>query len=81
VAASAVVTQGRQFPPGSVIAGVPTEVVRPATDDRLVHIRGNALSYSERLHSARRVPPVVRGKPSPAGVVPGGAPDQDAARG
>ena len=75
VAAGAVVTQGKQFPPRSVIAGVPAKVVREATDDDLLHIRGNALSYSERLPSARRVRPVVRGKLPAAGVVPGDAAD------
>jgi carbonic anhydrase/acetyltransferase-like protein (isoleucine patch superfamily) len=75
VAAGAVVTQGKQFPPGSVIAGVPAKVVRSATDDDLLHIRGNALSYSERLPSARRVRPVVRGKLPPAGITPGDAAD------
>ncbi|RBY79728.1 gamma carbonic anhydrase family protein [Blastococcus sp. TF02A-26] len=71
VAAGAVVTQGKQFPPGSVIAGVPAKVVRQATDDDLLHIRGNALSYSERLPSARKVRPVVRGKLPAAGHAPG----------
>ncbi|MGY1742280.1 MULTISPECIES: gamma carbonic anhydrase family protein [unclassified Blastococcus] len=75
VAAGAVVTQGKQFPPRSVIAGVPAKVVREATDDDLLHIRGNALSYSERLPSARRVRPVVRGKLPPAGVTYGDAED------
>ncbi|MGY1772399.1 gamma carbonic anhydrase family protein [Blastococcus sp. SYSU D00813] len=75
VAAGAVVTQGKQFPPRSVIAGVPAKVVREATDDDLLHIRGNALSYSERLPSARRVRPVVRGKLPAAGLVPGDAAD------
>jgi carbonic anhydrase/acetyltransferase-like protein (isoleucine patch superfamily) len=75
VAAGAVVTQGKQFPPRSVIAGVPAKVVREATDDDQLHIRGNALAYSERLPSARRVRPVVRGSLPPAGVVPGDAED------
>ena len=75
VAAGAVVTQGKQFPPGSVIAGVPAKVVRQATDDDLLHIRGNALSYSERLPSARRVRPVVRGTLPVAGHTPGDAAD------
>jgi carbonic anhydrase/acetyltransferase-like protein (isoleucine patch superfamily) len=75
VAAGAVVTQGKQFPPRSVIAGVPAKVVREATDDDLLHIRGNALSYSERLPSARKVRPVVRGKLPPAGLTPGDAAD------
>jgi carbonic anhydrase/acetyltransferase-like protein (isoleucine patch superfamily) len=75
VAAGAVVTQGKQFPPGSVIAGVPAKVVRSTTDDDLLHIRGNALSYSERLPSARKVRPVVRGQLPPAGITYGDAED------
>jgi carbonic anhydrase/acetyltransferase-like protein (isoleucine patch superfamily) len=55
VAAGAVVTQGKEFPPGSVIAGVPARVVREATDDDLLHIRGNAASYTDRLDAARQV--------------------------
>jgi carbonic anhydrase/acetyltransferase-like protein (isoleucine patch superfamily) len=71
VAAGAVVTQGKQFPPRSVIAGIPAKVVRQATDDDLLHIRGNAASYTDRLPSARRVRPVVRRPLPPAGQVPG----------
>jgi carbonic anhydrase/acetyltransferase-like protein (isoleucine patch superfamily) len=71
VAAGAVVTQGKEFPPRSVIAGIPAKVVREATEDDQLHIQGNALSYTERLASARRVRPVVRGKLPPAGQVPG----------
>jgi carbonic anhydrase/acetyltransferase-like protein (isoleucine patch superfamily) len=55
VAAGAVVTQGKEFPPGSVIAGVPARVVRQASDDDLLHIRGNAASYTDRLDAARKV--------------------------
>ena len=55
IAAGAVVTQGKEFPPGSVIAGVPARVVREATDDDLLHIRGNAASYTDRLPAARAV--------------------------
>ena len=55
VAAGAVVTQGKEFPAGSVIAGVPARVVRQATDDDLLHIRGNAASYTDRLDAARQV--------------------------
>ncbi len=55
VAAGAVVTQGKEFPPGSVIAGVPARVVREATDDDLLHIRGNAARYTDRLDAARQV--------------------------
>jgi carbonic anhydrase/acetyltransferase-like protein (isoleucine patch superfamily) len=70
VAAGAVVTQGTQVPPGSVVAGVPAKVVRAATDDDLLHIRGNAASYTERLPAARRVRPVVRRPLPAAGSVP-----------
>lgn len=71
VAAGAVVTQGKEFPPRSLIAGVPAKVLREATEDDQLHIQGNALSYTERLPSARKVRPVVRGKLPPAGQVPG----------
>ena len=71
VAAGAVVTPGTEVPPNSVVAGVPAKVVRPATEDDLEHIRGNAASYSERLASARKVRPVVRRPLPPAGQVPG----------
>jgi carbonic anhydrase/acetyltransferase-like protein (isoleucine patch superfamily) len=71
VAAGAVVTQGKEFPPRSVIAGIPAKVVREATDDDLLHIRGNAAAYYERLPEARKVRPVVRRPLPPAGAVPG----------
>lgn len=70
VAAGAVVTQGKQFPPRSVIAGIPARIVREATDDDLAHIRGNAASYTTRLPSARKVRPVVRRPLPPAGFLP-----------
>ena len=71
IAAGAVVTQGKQIPAGSVVAGVPAKVVRQATDDDLLHIRGNAASYFDRLASARTVRQVVRRPLPPAGLVPG----------
>ena len=71
VAAGAVVTQGTTIPPGSVVAGIPAKVVRPASDDDLLHIRGNAASYTDRLPAARRVRPVVRG-PLPVAGPAGG---------
>jgi carbonic anhydrase/acetyltransferase-like protein (isoleucine patch superfamily) len=70
VAAGAVVTQGTRVPPGSVVAGIPAKVVRQATDDDLLHIRGNAASYTDRLPSARKVRPVVRRPLPAAGMVP-----------
>jgi len=71
VAAGAVVTPGTVVPPNSVVGGVPAKVLRPATDDDMAHIRGNAASYTERLASARKVRPVVRRPLPPAGAVPG----------
>ena len=71
VAAGAVVTPGTQVPPGSVVGGIPAKVLRQATDDDLLHIRGNAASYTDRLPTARRVRPVVRRPLPPAGAVPG----------
>ena len=41
--------------------------MRQATDDDLLHIRGNAASYTDRLPSARKVRPVVRRPLPPAG--------------
>jgi carbonic anhydrase/acetyltransferase-like protein (isoleucine patch superfamily) len=70
VAAGAVVTPGTEVPPGSVVAGIPAKVVRQATDDDLLHIRGNAASYTDRLPSARKVRPVVRRPLPAAGLVP-----------
>jgi carbonic anhydrase/acetyltransferase-like protein (isoleucine patch superfamily) len=71
VAAGAVVTPGTVVPPHSVVGGVPAKVLRPATDDDMAHIVGNAASYTERLPSARKVRPVVRRPLPPAGAVPG----------
>ena len=48
-------------------------MVREATDDDLLHIRGNAAAYYERLPEARKVRPVVRRPLPPAGMVPGDA--------
>jgi carbonic anhydrase/acetyltransferase-like protein (isoleucine patch superfamily) len=71
VAAGAVVTPGTEVPPGSVVGGVPAKVIRQATDDDQLHIRGNAASYTERLPQARKVRPVVRTPLPAAGWVPG----------
>ena len=55
VAAGAVVTQGTQVPPRSLVAGVPAKVLRQTTEDDLLHIHGNAASYTDRLDAARQV--------------------------
>jgi carbonic anhydrase/acetyltransferase-like protein (isoleucine patch superfamily) len=67
VAAGAVVPPNTTVPPGSVVAGVPAKVVRQATEDDLLHIRGNAESYTKRLAAARKVRPVIRRPLPPAG--------------
>jgi carbonic anhydrase/acetyltransferase-like protein (isoleucine patch superfamily) len=67
VAAGAVVPPGTTVPPGSVVAGVPAKVVRQATEDDMLHIRGNAEAYTKRLPEARKVRPVVRRPLPPAG--------------
>ena len=59
------------MPPRSVVGGVPAKVLRAATDDDLLHIRGNAASYTDRLPQARKVRPVVRTPLPAAGWVPG----------
>jgi carbonic anhydrase/acetyltransferase-like protein (isoleucine patch superfamily) len=71
VAAGAVVTPGTVVPPNSVVGGIPAKVLRPANEDDMAHIRGNAACYTERLASARKVRPVVRRPLPPAGAVPG----------
>ena len=69
VAAGAVVTPNTTVPPGSVVAGVPAQVVRQVTDEDLEHIRRNAESYTTRLPAARKVRPVIRRPLPPAGPV------------
>ena len=54
----------------AVCMGLAPEVFEVDDDDQL-HIEGNAISYTERLASARRVRPVVRGALPPAGHLPG----------
>ena len=71
IAAGAVVTQGTQVPPRSLVAGVPAKVLRQTTDDDLLHIRGNAVSYTDRLISARHVRRVRQQPLPPAGSAPG----------
>ena len=71
VAAGAVVTQGTQVPPRSLVAGVPAKVLRQTTEDDLLHIRGNAQSYTDRLNSARHVRRVRQQPLPPAGSSPG----------
>ncbi|MEV6105241.1 gamma carbonic anhydrase family protein [Streptomyces sp. NPDC051940] len=53
VAAQALVPQGLQVPPGSLVAGVPAKVKRALTDEEREHIRINAEMYTAlaRMHA------------------------------
>ena len=47
VGAGAVVTQNKEFPPGSLILGVPAKVVRELTKKEIKSIKENAIKYYE----------------------------------
>ncbi len=49
VAAGAVVTQNKKFPPRSIIAGVPAKVIKEADEEAIGYIRNNGLEYREML--------------------------------
>ena len=49
VAAGAVVTQNKKFPPKSIIAGMPAKVIKEADQDLLDYIRRNGEEYQETL--------------------------------
>ena len=48
VGAGAVVTEGKVFPPRSLILGAPAKVVRTLTDEDVKGLRNNATTYAER---------------------------------
>ncbi|SOZ37790.1 gamma carbonic anhydrase family protein [Cupriavidus neocaledonicus] len=48
VAAGALVTEGKQFPPRSLILGAPAKAVRELTDDEVKNLRANAQDYARR---------------------------------
>lgn len=48
VAAGALVTEGKQFPPRSLILGSPAKAVRELTDDEVRNLRANAEDYARR---------------------------------
>lgn len=54
VAAGALVTEGKTFPPRSLILGSPAKAVRELSDDEVRNLRANALSYVERAATYRR---------------------------
>jgi len=48
VAAGALVTEGKVFPPRSLIIGTPAKVARELTDEEVAHLRANAEDYVRR---------------------------------
>jgi carbonic anhydrase/acetyltransferase-like protein (isoleucine patch superfamily) len=48
VGAGAIVTEGKQFPPRSLILGAPAKVVRTLSDDDVASIRAGTYTYIER---------------------------------
>lgn len=46
VAAGAIVTEGREFPQGSLVMGIPAKAVRPLTPDEIGKNRISAAAYS-----------------------------------
>ncbi|MCQ8190377.1 gamma carbonic anhydrase family protein [Streptomyces rugosispiralis] len=53
VAAQALVPQGMEIPPGSLVAGVPARVKRPLTDEERAGIKLNAQVYADRAKQYR----------------------------
>src|SRR5690606_41816279 len=53
VGAGAVVTEGKVFPPRSLILGAPAKVVRTLSDDDVARIRDGARVYVERRERFR----------------------------
>ena len=48
VGAGALVTEGKVFPPGSLIVGVPAKAVRALTPEQIAGLKLSAASYAER---------------------------------
>ena len=54
VAARALVLEGVEFPPGSLLMGAPARVRRPVSDDERERIRSNCASYVELSRTYRQ---------------------------
>jgi len=54
IAAQALVPQGMQVPPGSLVAGVPAKVKRQLTEEELEGIKFNAVGYMELAKAHRQ---------------------------
>ncbi len=55
VGAGALVTEGKQFPPGSLILGAPAKAVRALSEEELNKIRLSAEHYIEAAREARQL--------------------------
>jgi carbonic anhydrase/acetyltransferase-like protein (isoleucine patch superfamily) len=53
VGAAALVTEGKSFPPRSLILGNPAKVVRQVTEEEVAHIGANAAAYVELGRGAK----------------------------
>jgi carbonic anhydrase/acetyltransferase-like protein (isoleucine patch superfamily) len=51
VGACALLTEGKEYPPGSLILGVPAKVVRPLTPTEIEHNRLSAQRYMEKARA------------------------------
>jgi carbonic anhydrase/acetyltransferase-like protein (isoleucine patch superfamily) len=54
VGAGALIPEGRQIPPRSVVLGAPGKVVRPVTEKDLFMIRAGVLTYVRRWQDYAR---------------------------
>ena len=55
VAAGAVVTQGKEFPSGSLIMGIPAKPVRELTREEIDNIKNHAIGYSNLAKSTDKI--------------------------
>ena len=53
IGANALITEGKEIPPRSVVMGAPGKIVREIGDDDLVRIRRGVQSYIERARLYR----------------------------
>lgn len=56
MAAGAPVTEGKTFPPRSLILGSPAKAVRTVTDDEVANLRFNADDYARRAAHYKTAP-------------------------
>ena len=61
VAAGAVVREGFEVPPGSLVAGVPARIVRALTEEERQHLRDSARNYMHYVQQYREHRDLERG--------------------